>query len=85
MRHAKRTYLPLLDRALENKRKGFVAAIVLLAVSLAIFPFLGKQFMPTPQKDTIMFRVTGIPSTSLEESIDVSKNSTLRSSRPSRR
>ena len=41
--------------------------------SLAMFPFLGKEFMPTLQEGTIMFRVTGIPSTSLEESIGVSQ------------
>ena len=73
VRHAKRLYLPLLDWALDNKRKVIGAAVVLLMVSLAIFPFLGKEFMPTLQEGTIMFRVTGIPSTSLEESISVSK------------
>ena len=73
VRHAKRLYLPLLDWTLDNKRKVIGAAVVLLIASLAIFPFLGKEFMPTLQEGTIMFRVTGIPSTSLEESISVSK------------
>ena len=39
--------------------------------ALALFPFLGKEFMPTLQEDAIMFRVVGIPSTSLDESIRV--------------
>ncbi|MBI3530206.1 MAG: efflux RND transporter permease subunit [Betaproteobacteria bacterium] len=73
VRQAKRFYLPLLDWALDNKRKVIGAAAVLLAASLAVFPFLGKEFMPTLQEGTIMFRVTGIPSTSLEESIGVAK------------
>ncbi len=73
VRQAKRFYLPLLDRALDNKGKVIGAAVVLLVASLAAFPFLGKEFMPTLQEGTIMFRVTGIPSTSLEESIAVSK------------
>jgi cobalt-zinc-cadmium resistance protein CzcA len=38
---------------------------------LALFPLLGKEFMPTLQEDAIMFRVVGIPSTSLDESIRV--------------
>ena len=73
VRWAKRLYLPLLDRSLENKKKVLGAAVVLLVAALATFPFLGKEFMPSLQEGSIMFRVTGIPSTSLEESIAVSK------------
>jgi len=70
---AKRLYLPLLDWALENKRKVVSGALLLLVASLALIPFLGKEFMPTLQEGGIMFRVTSIPSTSLEESIRLSK------------
>ena len=73
VRWVKGFYLPLLDRALENKKKVFVAAGALLAAALAAFPLLGKEFMPTLQEGAIMFRVTGIPSTSLEESVRVSQ------------
>ncbi len=50
------------------------------SASLALFPFLGKEFMPNLQEGAIMFRVTSIPSTSLEESIRVSEriDATLR-------
>ncbi|MFX8281885.1 efflux RND transporter permease subunit, partial [Acinetobacter baumannii] len=47
-------------------------AVVLLIGSLALFPFLGKEFMPQLQEGSIMFRITGIPSKSLDESIRVS-------------
>jgi cobalt-zinc-cadmium resistance protein CzcA len=70
---AKRVYLPLLDWALERKRTVITGAVVLLVGALALFPFLGKEFMPQLQEGSIMFRITGIPSTSLEESIRVSK------------
>lgn len=73
VRQVKSLYLPLLERALENKKKVIGAALLLLAAALALFPFLGKEFMPTLQEGAIMFRVTGIPSTSLEESIRVSR------------
>lgn len=73
VRWVKAAYLPLLDRALENKKQVIVAAVVLLVAALATFPFLGKEFMPTLQEGAIMFRVTGIPSTSLEESVRVSQ------------
>jgi cobalt-zinc-cadmium resistance protein CzcA len=70
---AKRIYLPLLDWVLDRKKLVVGSASVLLLVALGTFPFLGKEFMPQLQEGAIMFRVTGIPSTSLEESIRVSK------------
>ena len=73
VRWAKRAYLPLLDWALERKKLVISSALVLLVASLALFPFLGKEFMPTLQEGTIQFRVTNIPSASLDESIRVSK------------
>ncbi|WP_341677285.1 CusA/CzcA family heavy metal efflux RND transporter [Niveibacterium sp. SC-1] len=72
VRHAKALYLPLLDWALARKKAVVLGAVALLVGSLALFPFLGKEFMPTLQEGSIMFRVTGIPSTSLAESIRVS-------------
>ncbi len=72
IRVVKAVYLPLLDRALARKGFTMVLAMLLLAASFALFPFLGKEFMPNLQEGTIMFRVTGIPSTSLDESIGVS-------------
>ncbi|WP_374511234.1 efflux RND transporter permease subunit [Niveibacterium sp.] len=80
VRHAKALYLPLLDWALSHKKQVMVAAVSLLLGSLALFPLLGKEFMPTLQEGSIMFRITGIPSTSLDESIRVSNvvDTTLR-------
>ncbi|WP_417068478.1 efflux RND transporter permease subunit [Niveibacterium terrae] len=72
VRQAKRLYLPLLDWALAHKKRVLGGALALLIAALALFPFLGKEFMPTLQEGAIMFRITGIPSTSLEESIRVS-------------
>ena len=68
----KRIYRPLLDKALARKRVVIISAVVALLGSLALFPFLGKEFMPQLQEGSIMWRVTGIPSTSLDESIRTS-------------
>ena len=68
----KRGYRPLLDKALARKRVVVVSAVVALMASLALFPFLGKEFMPQLQEGSIMWRITGIPSTSLNESIRTS-------------
>lgn len=73
VRAVKSVYLPLLDRALARKGLTMALATLLLVGSFALFPFLGKEFMPTLQEGMIQFRVTSIPSTSLDESIRVSK------------
>jgi len=74
VRWIKHGYLPLLAWSLANKRKVVTTAGILLISSLALFPFLGKEFMPTLQEGAIMWRVTSIPSTSLDQSIKVSKD-----------
>src|SRR3546814_8714195 len=55
----KRIYRPLLDKALSRKRVVVSGALVALLVSFALFPFLGKEFMPQLQEGSIMWRVTG--------------------------
>ncbi len=73
VRWIKRGYLPLLAWSLTNKKVVVMAAVFLLIGSLILFPFLGKEFMPQLQEGSIMWRVTSIPSTSLDQSIDISK------------
>ncbi len=74
VRVIKARYLPLLSWSLNHKKKVISAAVILLLFSLALFPFLGKEFMPQLQEGSIMWRVTSIPSASLEQSIQVSKD-----------
>ena len=74
VRWLKRGYLPLLAWSLANKKTVIVSAVALLVGSLALFPLLGKEFMPQLQEGSIMWRVTSIPSTSLEQSIEISKS-----------
>jgi cobalt-zinc-cadmium resistance protein CzcA len=69
----KRRYRPILAWALARKRTTLAIAGGALAASLALFPFLGREFMPELEEGSIMWRVTSIPSTSLDESIEVSK------------
>ncbi len=74
MRVAKRLYAPLLDFALRRKAIVLGVALIVLAGALALFPLLGKEFMPQMQEGAIMMRVTSIPSTSLDESIRISQD-----------
>jgi len=70
---AKRLYLPALDYALENKKKAVSAALILLGLALALVPFLGKEFMPSLQEGSFVFRITSIASASLDESLRVAR------------
>ncbi len=72
VRWIKNGYLPLLAFALRRKAVVIISAIALLLGSLSLFPLLGKEFMPQLQEGSIMWRVTSIPSTSLDESIKIS-------------
>jgi cobalt-zinc-cadmium resistance protein CzcA len=74
VRVIKKSYLPLLTWSLGNKKKVVSVASALLLFSLALFPFLGKEFMPQLQEGSIIWRVTSIPSTSLDHSIEISKD-----------
>jgi cobalt-zinc-cadmium resistance protein CzcA len=73
LRLIRRAYTPMLDWVLGRRRTVLATALLMLAASLAAFPFLGKEFMPTLTEGEIMMRVTGIPATSLEESVRVSQ------------
>ena len=73
MRWIRRGYMPLLSWALASRNQVAAGAVGLLVVSFALFPLLGKEFMPQLQEGSIMWRVTSIPSTSLDQSIEISK------------
>lgn len=73
VRKIKPHFEPLLLWALAHKKRVMMITGALFLASLALFPFLGKEFMPNLQEQGLMFRVTSIPSTSLEESIAVSQ------------
>ena len=74
VRVIKSGYLPLLSWSLASKKIVVGSAVALLVASLALFPFLGKEFMPQLQEGSIMWRVTSIPSASLDQSIAISKD-----------
>ncbi len=68
----KRHYATLLAWSLAHRRRVLGIAVGVLLGSLALFPFLGKEFMPNLKEGAIMWRITSIPSASLDESIELS-------------
>ena len=65
----KRHYLALLDGALVKNRLTLAVAVGLLLGSLALFPLLGKSFMPTMKEGALTPQINRVPSISLDESI----------------
>lgn len=69
----KRHYTRVLEWSLARRKLVLAIAGGALLGSLALFPFLGKEFMPNLKEGAIMWRITSIPSASLDESIDISR------------
>jgi cobalt-zinc-cadmium resistance protein CzcA len=65
----KGAYIKLLDLALAKQKATLAAAVGLLLFSLALFPFLGKSFMPTMKEGALTPQINRVPSISLDESI----------------
>ncbi|NBX96385.1 MAG: efflux RND transporter permease subunit [Betaproteobacteria bacterium] len=65
----KRHYLKLLDQAMGNGKKTILVALALLLGSVALFPFLGKSFMPIMKEGALTPQINRVPSISLDESV----------------
>jgi len=65
----KRHYLKMLDGATSSYRITMTASVALLIGSLALFPLLGKSFMPTMKEGALTPQINRVPSISLDESI----------------
>ncbi len=61
-------YAPLLDAALRHPRAVGAGAVLALAGALALFPFIGKSFMPSLDEGDIIMQVEKLPSINLEQS-----------------
>src|SRR5699024_6643459 len=69
----KRHYATVLAWSLARRKTVLGIAGAALLASLALVPFLGKEFVPSLKEGAIMWRITSIPSASLDESIRLSK------------
>ena len=72
MRQIKRPYLPALRWSLENRKRALFGALAALALSLAMVPFLGTEFVPVLEEGSIMIRPMLAPSAGLDEMVRTS-------------
>jgi cobalt-zinc-cadmium resistance protein CzcA len=69
IRYAKKFYRPALAAITGNRRPAFVAAVALVVISGAIFPFLGSEFIPRLDEGSLAVQVQQLPSVSLSQSV----------------
>jgi cobalt-zinc-cadmium resistance protein CzcA len=68
VRAARRVYEPALTWCLTRRRKVVTIAAGVLALSLALLPFLGMEFIPRLDEGALAIQASRMPSVSLEES-----------------
>ncbi len=68
----KRSYRHLLEPALHHWKKVATISLLLLAGALGAIPFITGEFLPEFNEGNLIIHMTGIPGTSLEESVNAS-------------
>ena len=64
-------YQPALAWCLENSKKVFITAGVLLALTIVVFSQIGSTFMPTLDEGDIIVQLEKLPSITLQDSVDL--------------
>ena len=72
-RWMKRRYLPMLTWALQHRGLVLSFATALVLCSLALVPYVGREFIPLLEEGALTPQVVRLPSVSLAESIEMEK------------
>ena len=72
VRGAWKVYQPLLAIAMQKRGRILTTAALLFLGSLALIPFIGKEFIPNMDEGSIVINVTRLPSIALEDSLEIS-------------
>lgn len=70
IRHLNRWYANQLTRAMHHRRWVLAFAAVLLLLTIAVYPMIGKTFMPTMDEGDVIIGTEKLPSIALSQSID---------------
>ncbi|MBL38068.1 MAG: CusA/CzcA family heavy metal efflux RND transporter [Xanthomonadales bacterium] len=70
----KRLYRPILDVVLQFPARVVAIALLLFASSLALFPLLGSEFVPTLREGTFLVRSTLPPGANMDTAIDYAEH-----------
>jgi cobalt-zinc-cadmium resistance protein CzcA len=69
----KQRYLPVLQWALRHRAIVLASSTVIVLGSLALVPFIGREFIPLLEEGALTPQVVKLPSVSLAESIEMEK------------
>jgi heavy metal efflux system protein len=69
----KQSYLPLLQWTLCHRSEVLIASTLLVLGSLALMPFVGREFIPILEEGALTPQIVRLPSVSLPESIEMEK------------
>lgn len=67
-------YEPSLNWALRNQRSVAIAAGILLLATVAVYPRVGKTFMPTMDEGDIIIQLELVPSINLSTTVEIVKS-----------
>ena len=70
-RALKKVYLPVMRWALKYRKTSVASALVGLLIAIAIFPLIGKEFMPVMDEGNTVVIIEKLPSISLERSLEL--------------
>jgi cobalt-zinc-cadmium resistance protein CzcA len=68
-RQLQKAYQPALLWCLGNSKKVFIAASILLVITIVVFTRIGSTFMPTMDEGDIIVQLEKLPSITLEQSV----------------
>ena len=68
-RQLHRLYMPTLKWSIQNSKKVFVTAALMLLVTVGVFMQIGSTFMPTMDEGDIVLQLEKLPSITLEDSL----------------
>ena len=71
--HLKGAYAKTLDFVMDRTRLVIGAAVLLLILTLAAFPFLGRGFLPEFQEGTLVISAVTVPGTGLDTSDEIGR------------
>ncbi len=73
MRAAKRFYVPLLDRTLRKRGLILSGAVIVLALSFALFTRLGGEFIPTLDEGDLALEIYRVVGTGMDQAVKMQK------------
>ncbi|MDW7760871.1 MAG: CusA/CzcA family heavy metal efflux RND transporter [Acidobacteriota bacterium] len=71
LRAVKKAYMPFFESCRRRKRMVFVVTAAVFAAGAVLFPFLGREYIPTLEEGTLLLMATLDPNISLEQSVEL--------------